>query len=117
LFSPGCALFDFESPLQGWHISGEAFNNQPIYGGNNSAPGHYGNWLIDSSSNVTSPCQKNGASIGGSAKGAMTSPTFRIRDSNLTFLIGGKKELIMNIALKFLLYLDFKIYVEISFVC
>ncbi|XP_031560259.1 adhesion G protein-coupled receptor E1-like [Actinia tenebrosa] len=85
----GCVIFNFESPLQGWLLSGQAFNNQPVFGGNSTAPGHYGNWLIDTNSNATSPCQKSRTVIGGSLKGLMTSPPFQIRASNLTFLIGG----------------------------
>ena len=72
-----------------------AFVHQPIFGGHldhsPSRSGHHGNWLVDSSSNVTTPCRWQNASLGDGATGTMTSPPFVIRSSYLSFLIGGKK--------------------------
>ena len=86
-------MFTFEQGADRWLKQGSAFRHQPIFGGTPAASGHaghQGNWLIDSSRNVTSPCRWQNASLGEDAVGTMTSPPFIIRSSGLSFLIGGK---------------------------
>ncbi|XP_068731169.1 adhesion G protein-coupled receptor E2-like isoform X1 [Montipora capricornis] len=87
-----CPVFTFEQGADRWLKHGSAFRHQPIFGGTPDASGHaghQGNWLIDSSRNVTSPCRWQNASLGEDAVGTMTSPPFVIRSSGLSFLIGG----------------------------
>ncbi|XP_067018681.1 adhesion G protein-coupled receptor E2-like isoform X4 [Acropora muricata] len=87
-----CPVFTFENGADSWLKQGSAFRHQPIYGGSPDFPGHaghQGNWLIDSSRNVSSPCRWQNSSLGDDATGTMTSPPFIIRSSGLSFLIGG----------------------------
>ncbi|CAH3137455.1 unnamed protein product, partial [Porites lobata] len=88
-----CPIFTFEHGADNWSKQGIAFVHQPIFGGHldhsPSRSGHHGNWLVDSSSNVTTPCRWQNASLGDGATGTMTSPPFVIRSSYLSFLIGG----------------------------
>ena len=85
-----CPIFNFEHGADDWSKQGSAFAHQPIFGGPSNS-GHQGNWLIDSHRNVTTPCQRQNASLGVQATGTMTSPPFVIRSAMLSFLIGGKK--------------------------
>ena len=92
-FFSDCPVFTFENGADSWLKQGSAFRHQPIYGGSPDFPGHaghQGNWLIDSSRNVSSPCRWQNSSLGDDATGSMTSPPFIIRSSGLSFLIGGK---------------------------
>ncbi|KAK2567536.1 Matrilin-2 [Acropora cervicornis] len=89
--SGDCPVFTFENGADSWLKQGSAFRHQPIYGGSPDFPGHaghQGNWLIDSSRNVSSPCRWQNSSLGDDATGTMTSPPFIIRSSGLSFLIG-----------------------------
>ena len=82
-----CPIFNFEHGAADWTRQGSAFAHQPVFGGSS---GHQGNWLIDSYRNVTTPCQRQNASLGEQATGTMMSPPFVIRGAMLSFLIGGK---------------------------
>ncbi|KAJ7323469.1 hypothetical protein OS493_031392 [Desmophyllum pertusum] len=94
--SKHCPIFTFENGADDWSKQGSAFIHQPIYRGATKS-GHKGNWLIDSHSNVTTPCQSaKSSSLGEQATGTMTSPPFVIRSTSLTFLIGGKEETIFQ---------------------
>ena len=105
-FFSDCPVFTFENGADSWLKQGSAFRHQPIYGGSPDFPGHaghQGNWLIDSSRNVSSPCRWQNSSLGDDATGTMTSPPFIIRSSGLSFLIGGKVQALYLIIIRMIL--------------
>jgi len=83
-------IFDFESGgLDGWHLTGEAMNNQPTYGDNPTArnrgqpSNHNGDWWIGSFENRPSPTHSPGGTQGDGKVGEITSPSFYIRGQTL----------------------------------
>ncbi|KXJ29339.1 hypothetical protein AC249_AIPGENE29039 [Exaiptasia diaphana] len=93
-----CALFDFETGrLDGWTLTGTAFNNQPTYGDNTQARGYpssnlKGNWSIGTYEDRPSPSHPPNAQ-GILPQGTATSPPFLIQGAKLTFLIGGGSDI------------------------
>ncbi|KAK3743263.1 hypothetical protein QZH41_005016 [Actinostola sp. cb2023] len=89
-----CILYDFESGrLDGWTLTGTAFDNQPTYGDNPKARGRpmsnlKGNWFIATFENRPSPSHPV-AFQGDIPTGTATSPPFLIKGTTLKFLIGG----------------------------
>ncbi|CAH3194307.1 unnamed protein product [Porites evermanni] len=103
--------FDFETGnLDGWTLTGTAFNNQPTYGDNPTArnrgqpANQQGDWWIGGSEDRPCPKVTGGYVIGDGPQGTLTSPPFVIISSgSINFLIGGgcsidvvRAELIVN---------------------
>ncbi|KXJ29281.1 hypothetical protein AC249_AIPGENE29052 [Exaiptasia diaphana] len=90
-----CTLFDFENGrLDGWTLTGTAFNNQPTYGDNPRARGRNpsnvkGDWFVGTYDNRPSPSHPAGGKQGNGPTGTATSPQFVIQGTKLRFLIGG----------------------------
>lgn len=94
--SQSTAIFDFESGnLNGWTQTGEAFKFQPTYGDNPTARGrrqasnHEGNYWIGGYEKRPSALEPAGATQGDMPQGTLTSPSFTIKASTMSFLIGG----------------------------
>ncbi len=88
--------WDFETGrLDGWMITGTAFNRQPTYGDNptarnrGQASNHQGNYWIGGFEDRPTPYDRAGAIQGDGPKGQMTSLPFIIRKPTISFLIGG----------------------------
>ncbi|KXJ29283.1 hypothetical protein AC249_AIPGENE29092 [Exaiptasia diaphana] len=94
-----CVLFDFESGrLEGWNLTGTAFNNQPTYGDNTLARGKpsanlKGKWFVGTFEDRPSPSHPAAGQQGNGPTGTATSPTFVIRGTKLRFLIGGESNI------------------------
>ncbi|XP_020897270.1 uncharacterized protein LOC110236123 [Exaiptasia diaphana] len=95
---PNCVLFDFEfGRLDGWNLTGTAFNNQPTYGDNIAARGGgaanmKGDWFIATYDNRPNPSYPAGGRQGDSHVGSATSPPFVILGTKLKFLIAGNRD-------------------------
>jgi hypothetical protein len=88
--------WDFETGnLKGWTRTGEAFNNQPTFGDNptarnrGQASGHQGQYWIGTYENRPGPSDPAGGIQGDGPQGTLTSAPFTIRNSRISFLIGG----------------------------
>lgn len=99
IFVKGCD-FDFEcehskkGEVCGWIPDGETFKNQPTFGDNPKARArepsrHQGDHFIGGYENRQTPDDPAGAIQGDGPQGNLTSPTFRIIGTYISFLIGG----------------------------
>ncbi|XP_022783025.1 uncharacterized protein LOC111323849 isoform X2 [Stylophora pistillata] len=88
-----CGGFDFENGVEAlstWKKTGQAFDNQPIYRDNPGIRDQgiktnvQGEWWIATFANRT-----NATLLGDYPIGTLTSPSFRIKGSNINFLLGG----------------------------
>ena len=85
---------DFESGVDSWTRTGNAFDNQPTYGDNPKYRNHesanqQGDWWIGGAENRPSPSHPAGQTQGDAPTGTMTSPTFTISGNVMSFLVGG----------------------------
>lgn len=109
--SQSACPFDFETGnLDGWNLTGTAFNNQPTYGDNPTArnrgqpANQQGDWWIGGAEDRPCPQVKAGYVIEDEPQGTLTSPPFAIiGNGSINFLIGGgcsidvvRAELIVN---------------------
>ena len=101
--------FDFEDGIDGWDKTGTAFNNQPTYGDNPTArnrgqpANQQRDWWIGGYENRPSKEAPAGNIQGDGPQGTLTSPFFKIRGGEISFLIGGgcdihtvRAELVIN---------------------
>jgi len=94
--APPAITWDFETGrLDGWTATGTAFNRQPTYGDNptarnrGQASNHQGNYWIGTYEDRPTPQDRAGATQGDGPKGTLTSESFTIRHSTISFLVGG----------------------------
>ena len=85
---------DFESGVDSWTRTGNAFNNQPTSGDNSKHrnrgyANQQGDWWIGGYENRPSPSHPAGQTQGDPPTGAMMSPAFTISGNVMSFLVGG----------------------------
>lgn len=86
---------DFEEGnLTGWKKEGNAFEMQPTYGDNPTVRGrepsnHQGDYWIGTYEKCTSPSHRPGGIQGDGPQGTLTSDSFLIDKSKMSYLIGG----------------------------
>lgn len=88
--------WDFETGgLTGWTQTGEAFKNQPTFGDNptarnrGQASNHQGQYWIGTYENRHQSSDPAGAVQGDAPQGTLTSTPFILRNSRISFLVGG----------------------------
>jgi len=118
-----CKYFDFENgmkTLSKWKKTGHAFDNQPTFRDNvnerdpNIKTNVQGDWWIGTFENRSSPTAEAGYMEGDYPIGTLTSPEFRIKGSNMDFLLGGgcdgeniRAELLVNGKVQRVAYADY----------
>lgn len=118
-----CKYFDFENgmkTLSKWTKTGHAFDNQPTFRDNANErdpsvkTNVQGDWWIGTFENRSSPTAEAGYMEGDYPIGTLTSPEFRIKGSNMDFLLGGgcdgeniRAELLVNGKVQRVAYADY----------